>query len=78
MKEDIDKLKEICANNPDYQLTLVYDGYVFCHQVRFNSRNPHIPCFVDVCIWDWPPLARAKMIPFALFESISWMLSRQE
>lgn len=60
MKEDIDKLKEICANNPDYQLTLVYDGYIFCHQVRFSSRNPHIPCFVDVCIWDWPPSSKSK------------------
>ncbi|CDB34310.1 putative uncharacterized protein [Eggerthella sp. CAG:209] len=55
MREDVDKLKEICANNPDFQLTLVYDGYVFCRQVRFSSRNQHIPCFVDICIWDWAP-----------------------
>lgn len=55
MREDVEKLREICASNPDFQLTLAYDGYVFCKQVRFSSRNPHIPCFVDVSIWDWAP-----------------------
>lgn len=55
MRNDVEKLKEICASDSDFQLTVVYDSYVFCKQVRFSSRNPHIPCFVDVSIWDWAP-----------------------
>lgn len=53
MREDVEQLISICSNNPDFQLTLVYDSYVFCKQLRFSSRDEDIPCFVDVSIWDW-------------------------
>lgn len=53
MREDIEKLQSLCDSDPNYQLTLVYDGYVFCRQLRFSSRNENIPCFIDVSIWDW-------------------------
>lgn len=53
MREDTEKLQSLCDANPNYQLTLVYDGYVFCRQLRFSSRNENIPCFIDVSIWDW-------------------------
>lgn len=57
-REDIDKLKEICANNPDYQLALVYDGYAFCRQVRFSSRNRWGECYAR-CRDRGMPLAKA-------------------
>lgn len=53
MREDVEKLQSLCDADPNYQLTLVYDGYVFCRQLRFSSRNENIPCFIDVSIWDW-------------------------
>lgn len=53
MREDVEKLQSLCNSDPNYQLTLVYDGYVFCRQLRFSSRNENIPCFIDVSIWDW-------------------------
>ena len=53
MREDVEKLRSLCNADPNYQLTLVYDGYVFCRQLRFSSRNESIPCFIDVSIWDW-------------------------
>lgn len=53
MREDTEKLQSLCDADPNYQLTLVYDGYVFCRQLRFSSRNENIPCFIDVSIWDW-------------------------
>lgn len=55
MREDVEKLQSLCDADPNYQLTLVYDGYVFCRQLRFSSRNESIPCFIDVSIWDWAP-----------------------
>lgn len=55
MREDVEKLQSLCDADPNYQLTLVYDGYVFCRQLRFSSRNEIIPCFIDVSIWDWAP-----------------------
>ena len=53
MREDTEKLQSLCDADPNYQFTLVYDGYVFCRQLRFSSRNENIPCFIDVSIWDW-------------------------
>ena len=53
MREDAEKLASICSSNPNFQLTLVYDSYVFCRQLRFSSRDELIPCFVDVSVWDW-------------------------
>ena len=53
MREDTEKLQSLCDADPNYQLTLVYDGYVFCRQLRFSNRNENIPCFIDVSIWDW-------------------------
>lgn len=55
MREDVEKLQSLCDADPNYQLTLVYDGYVFCRQLRFSSCNENIPCFIDVSIWDWAP-----------------------
>ena len=76
MREDVDKLKEICANNPDFQLTLVYDGYVFCRQVRFSSATSTSPAsLTSVYGTGPPPLAKARMTPFVLYELSSWMLS---
>ncbi len=61
MREDAEKLAAICSSNPDFQLTLVYDSYVFCRQLRFSSRDKNIPCFVDVSIWDWATTSEKSM-----------------
>ncbi len=60
MREDVEKLQSLCDADPNYQLTLVYDGYVFCRQLRFSSRNENIPCFIDVSIWDWAASSSKK------------------
>lgn len=53
MRDDVERLKQSLEENNEYQLTLVYDRHVYCRQYRFSSRDPLIPCFVDVCVWDW-------------------------
>lgn len=53
MREDAMALYELLKNDKDYQMTLVYDYFVFVKQFRFSHRNPDIPCFIDISIWDW-------------------------
>lgn len=53
MSEDAMTLFELLKNDPEYQITLVYDYYVFVKQFRFSHRNPDIPCFIDISLWDW-------------------------
>lgn len=52
IRSDVDKLATVLKDDPDYQVTLVYDWFVKCRQVRFCSTNPLIPCFVDISIYD--------------------------
>lgn len=53
MREDVAVLATELRDNPNYHLTLVYDWYSPCRQIRFSSRDPLVPCFVDVSLYDW-------------------------
>lgn len=53
MREDAERLRCALADNGRFQLSIAYDAYVFCKQVRFCSTDRNIPCFIDVCVWDW-------------------------
>lgn len=53
IRSDVDKLTAALKNDPEYQITLVYDWFVKCRQVRFCSKSSFIPCFIDISIYDW-------------------------
>lgn len=53
IRSDVERLALALKDDPDFQITLVYDWFVKCRQVRFSSTNPLIPCFVDISIYDW-------------------------
>lgn len=53
MRDDVDRLIEIVKGDPRLQITVAYDGYVFCQQIRFSLKDDRIPCFIDVCPWEW-------------------------
>ena len=44
LRSDVDKLTAALIDDPEYQITLVYDWFVKCRQVRFCSTNSLIPC----------------------------------
>lgn len=60
MREDAMKLYELLKNDSEYQITLVYDYFVFVKRFRFSHRNPDIPCFIDISLWDWAADASEK------------------
>ena len=53
MRSDDQRLITLLKDDPEYQITIVFDWFVKCRQVRFTSKNPLIPCFVDISIYDW-------------------------
>lgn len=53
MRDDLDKLTELVKNDNRYRITVVYDKFVYCRQVRFWYADTAIPCFLDLFIYDW-------------------------
>lgn len=53
MRDDLDRLKAHLEGDENFQVTLMYDRYVFCRQVRFCLRDSRIPAFIDLSIWDY-------------------------
>lgn len=53
MRDDIKQLRQILEHDAEYQLALNYDYYCKSRQLRFRTRDPENPCFVDVFINDY-------------------------
>lgn len=52
-REDIDKLRDILKDNAKYKLTVKYDPWGYCKQIRFCYKDSKVPVFVDVFPCDW-------------------------
>lgn len=52
LRADALKLIETIQQDPRYTITVVYDPYVFCRQVRFKYANADVPCFLDIFLFD--------------------------
>lgn len=55
MRDDLERLQEIVRSDRRYKITVVYDHYVHCRQIRFLYNDENIPCFLDLFIYDWAP-----------------------
>lgn len=55
MRDDVEKLMDIVGDDNRYKITVVYDEYVHCKQVRFRYADESIPCFLDLFYFDWAP-----------------------
>lgn len=53
MREELNKLTDALKDDEVYQITTVYDRHVLCKQVRFSAKDEKVPCFIDLCVWDW-------------------------
>lgn len=53
MRDDVKRLMLVLEGDAQFGISVAYDAYVFCKQVRFCSTDADIPCFVDICVWDW-------------------------
>lgn len=53
MRDEIEKLREILNDNPNYCITSVYDYIAKCRQIRFRFRDQRVQCFVDIFCMDY-------------------------
>ena len=52
-REDIERLREFLKDNEQYRLTVKYDAWGFCKQIRFCYKDSKLPIFIDVFPFDW-------------------------
>lgn len=52
LREDIDRLIALVADDDRYEVTIVYDNFAKCRQVRFVFSDETLPCFLDLFIFD--------------------------
>lgn len=53
MREDVYRLIDALKDDPDYQITVVWDYLAHCRQIRFKPRDERIPGFIDLFLFDW-------------------------
>lgn len=53
MRDDLQRLTELVNQDDRYRISVVYDKFVYCRQVRFWYADATIPCFLDLFIYDW-------------------------
>ena len=51
-RADIKKLVEIVEDDSRYSVSVIYDAFAFCRQIRFKYSNENIPCFLDLFLFD--------------------------
>lgn len=52
MRSDIVKLIELIQNDDRYRVSIIYDAWNFCKQVRFMYSDTKNPCFLDLFIFE--------------------------
>lgn len=52
MRSDIVKLIELMQNDDRYRVSIIYDAWNFCKQVRFMYSDTKNPCFLDLFIFE--------------------------
>lgn len=53
IRDDLGRLQKALADNPEYQITVVWDRIVHCRQFRFAPRDARVPGFIDLFPFDW-------------------------
>lgn len=51
-RQDIERIIELVKDDERYEVTVRYDWYVNCRQVRFRYADTMVPCFVDLFYFD--------------------------
>lgn len=75
MRDDYEKLKRCMARFPEYRISVLYDPFVLCRQIRFMFKEPGIPCFLDIFPFDYANEAEARELLFELRKELMFDLS---
>ena len=53
LRDEIIRLVSVVQQYPRFRLSIVYDSYAVCRQIRFMYADQIIPCFLDIFIFDY-------------------------
>ena len=51
-RQDLERLMQVVKDDPRYRVTVRYDRFVLCCQMRFSYADESVPCFVDLFSFD--------------------------
>lgn len=52
MRSDIQRVIDLVKDSEKYRVSIIYDAWNFCKQVRFMYRDQRNPCFLDLFIFE--------------------------
>lgn len=52
MRSDIKRVIDLVEESEKFRVSIIYDSWNFCKQVRFMYRDQHNPCFLDLFIFE--------------------------
>lgn len=52
LRPDVDRLIGLVKDSERFRVSVVYDRFALCRQVRFMYRDSRIPCFLDLFVFD--------------------------
>ena len=53
VRDDIATLMDVVSQDDRYLITVVFDWYAHCRQIRFRYNDENNPCFIDLFILDY-------------------------
>ncbi|MDO5118697.1 MAG: LicD family protein [Coriobacteriales bacterium] len=67
-REDLLKLIAAVEESERYRVTVIYDRWFMCRQVRFRYLDDSLPCFLDLFIYDYTKTADVELVERRHFE----------
>lgn len=61
MREDIERLVGLVQSCDQFRVSVAFDGFVQCRQVRFQYADDSIPVFLDIFIFDWATIDNVEI-----------------
>lgn len=52
-RDQLRKLEQVTREDKRFRVTVLWDWYVACKQIRFRSTDEDNPCFIDLFTLDW-------------------------
>lgn len=53
MRDDFGSLATLVEGDSDHKISIVYDRFALCRQVRFMFADENLPCFLDIFLFDY-------------------------
>lgn len=60
-RQSLKELMQVIEHHPFYKITVIWDRYARCRQIRFRPRNENIPGFIDLFIFDYVTTPSAEV-----------------